>query len=90
MGIDPNNAAATAPMAPPVQAPAVPLPNVQPAAAPAAEPGFLQGLASMIGNWFMSGTSAKDLAGPQQPQTALSPLELQQQRDRFKQLAPPQ
>lgn len=79
MGIDPNNAAATAP-APPVQPPAVPLPNVAPEPAP--QEGFLSGLAKMLSGLFMGGTSAQELAGPQAP---LTPEELQRRRQQFAQ-----
>jgi hypothetical protein len=72
--------------APPVQMPAVPLPNVQ----PQPQGGFMSSIADMIGKLFLGGTSAKELAAPPQAGGALSPMELQQQRDRLKQLAPPQ
>lgn len=81
MGIDPNNAAATAP-APPVQPPAVPLPNMAPEPAPQGD--FLSSIAKMIGNLFTSGTSAAELAG-QQSQAPLTPEELQRRRQQFAQ-----
>lgn len=83
MGIDPNNAAATAPAPPPVQAPAVPLPNIAPEPAP--QGGFLSSIAKMIGDLFMSGTSAQELAGPQAPAAPLTPEELQRRRQQFAQ-----
>lgn len=82
MGIDPNNAAATLP-APPVQAPAVPLPNVAPEPAPAT--GIMGTIANLLSGFF-GGTSAKELAGPQGGQAApLTPEELQRRRQQFAQ-----
>lgn len=64
---------------PQVQPPAVPLPNIQPSPAPAAQPGGIAGVLSGLWNYFMGGTSAKDLAAPQQG-GALTPEELQRRR----------
>lgn len=81
MGIDPNNAAATAP-ALPVQSPAVPLPNMAPEPAP--QGGFMDSLAKMLTGLFTRGTSAAELAGPQS-QAPLTLEELQRRRQQFAQ-----
>lgn len=66
-------------VAPPVQMPAVPLPNVSPSPAPAPAPGGISGFLQSLFGSLLGGTSAKELAAPEQG-GALTPEELQRRR----------
>jgi hypothetical protein len=73
-----NQASGAMPAAVPTpQMPAVPLPQVP------VQPQAQGGIMEMLKGLFMGGTSAKELAGPQAPVQPLTPMELQQRRQRM-------